>query len=305
VPVDWEQNVDRRAIITEEAGHGVHTSAPRGTPYYWIGNTSRDQYCGVFFGLVSAYDMVSEADDPKVRPFVKKLVTRLLTNLLDNDWAIRMPDGRISALFTGRFDQQLSFLQVGRRVNPDAFDAIYRDYRERFSSLVAAPIGVDCLDPHESYFKFNIDYITLYNLIRLEDSQEYRERYLFAYAILRRTTESHGNAHFNAIDRALRGADVVRDAQTADLLEAWLERPRRDEYVDWTCCYALCGENRSCEPIPVSERVRTDFLWQRSPFQLAGGGAGTIETAGIDYILPFWMIRHIEATTRQPLTTGH
>jgi uncharacterized protein (TIGR03437 family) len=39
-------------------------------------------------------------------------------------------------------------------------------------------------------------------------------------------------------------------------------------------------------------RPPTDFLWQRSPFQLAVGGAGIIESAGIDYILPYWMARY-------------
>jgi uncharacterized protein (TIGR03437 family) len=34
-------------------------------------------------------------------------------------------------------------------------------------------------------------------------------------------------------------------------------------------------------------------VWQRSPFQLSvSGGAGIIETAGIDYILPYWMARY-------------
>jgi hypothetical protein len=37
--------------------------------------------------------------------------------------------------------------------------------------------------------------------------------------------------------------------------------------------------------------VNTDFLWQRSPFLLYGGGFGTIETAAIDYILSYWMAR--------------
>jgi len=40
--------------------------------------------------------------------------------------------------------------------------------------------------------------------------------------------------------------------------------------------------------------VRTDFLWQRSPFLLVGGGYGTIEGAGLDYILPYWMARYYE-----------
>jgi hypothetical protein len=43
--------------------------------------------------------------------------------------------------------------------------------------------------------------------------------------------------------------------------------------------------------IPVDQRVTTDFLWQRSPFQLFGGGGGFIENPGIDFILPYWMAR--------------
>ena len=52
------------------------------------------------------------------------------------------------------------------------------------------------------------------------------------------------------------------------------------------CC------SRACEPIPVPQRITTDFLWQRSPFQLAGGGYSDIEGAGIDYTLPYWMARY-------------
>ena len=63
-------------------------------------------------------------------------------------------------------------------------------------------------------------------------------------------------AHFNVIDHALNGADSTRD------------------------------------PLPVAQRIPTDFLWQRSPFQLDGGGSGRIESAGIDYILPYWMARY-------------
>jgi hypothetical protein len=94
------------------------------------------------------------------------------------------------------------------------------------------------------------------------------------------------------VDRALTGENGTRDAGTIILLELWLQRPRRDYWVDLRDRYAACGENRACSPVPVNERVNTDFLWQRSPFQLFGGGAGAIETAGIDYILPYWMARH-------------
>jgi hypothetical protein len=42
--------------------------------------------------------------------------------------------------------------------------------------------------------------------------------------------------------------------------------------------------------VPI--RPTTDFLWQRDPFQLAGGGYDTIEGPEVDYILPYWMGRY-------------
>jgi hypothetical protein len=157
---------------------------------------------------------------------------------------------------------------------------------------MALPITVESLDENSSYFKFNIDYITLYNLIRLEDSAKFRQRYVKTYKILRNATADHQNAHFDIIDRALKGEDESRDAQIRATLQEWLQRSRRDAYVDWRSTYPACGSNRACAPLPIAARVRTDFLWQRSPFQLSGGGDGTIETAGIDYILPYWMARY-------------
>ena len=94
------------------------------------------------------------------------------------------------------------------------------------------------------------------------------------------------------IDRALKAADSIRDGETVTLLNLWLSRSRRDYWVDLRGKYPACGTDRACNPIPVNERVNTDFLWQRSPFLLFGGGAGLTETAAIDYILPYWMARY-------------
>ena len=52
-----------------------------------------------------------------------------------------------------------------------------------------------------------------------------------------------------------------------------------------------CG-SETCAPVPVAFRPPTDFLWQRDPFQISGGGSGVIESAGIDYLLPYWMGRY-------------
>ena len=90
----------------------------------------------------------------------------------------------------------------------------------------------------------------------------------------------------------MRGVEGRRDAETVALLAEWLQRPLRDFYSDARGKYRECGDNRSCTVISVADRVRTDFLWQRSPFQLYGGGSGRVESAGIDFILPYWMARY-------------
>ena len=279
-------------LVDEEKGHGVRKATLNGQEYYWIGNTSRDQYSGIFFGLGVAYDVV---DDSQVRAEISDLVTRLLDFLVARNWLVVMPDGSISTSFSGRAEQRLSFLQVGRHVNPSRFDSRYSDHRAFYSEFVLLPISTDVLDDHSSYFKFNLDTINFYNLIRLENSSSYRDTYLRAYDVLRRTTDDHGNAHFNVIDYALRGLSSRRDVETRELLDQWLMRlPRRDNFLDWRGDprYPACGADKACAPIPLVDRIRTDFLWQRSPFLLYGGGSGRIETAGIDYILPYWMARY-------------
>jgi hypothetical protein len=276
-------------ITAGEQRHTRREGTIGGQPYYWWGNTSRDQYSGVFFGLGVAYDLV---DDQRTRQHVRRVVTAMLDFLLGNGWNVVMPDGQISTTFIGRADQQLSLLQVGRRVNPARFATVYAAHRAALAAEVPLPITGECFETHDSYFKFNLDHINLYNLIRLEEAASpARLLYMQAFTTLRGCTGGHQNAHFNMIDRGVRGPDAARDAETDVLLDLWLQRARRDYFVDVRTQYPECEDNRSCTPVRVDHRVNTDFLWQRSPFQTYGGGQGLIETAAIDYILPYWMSR--------------
>jgi hypothetical protein len=275
-----------QAIIQEEASHGVYQN--KQFRFYWIGGTSRDQYSGVFFGLGVAYDLV---DDPQVRARIASLTTLLLDFLRGHNWSVTMPNGSISTTFIGRADQELSLFQVGRHVNSSRFSTSYDLNRFFLSPLVIVPISIEVLD-NNSYFKFNLDAINLFNLIRLESSS-FKGIYREAYDILRRHTNDQINAFFNMIDRALSGPNDARDANTREMLEEWLLRPRRDVPIDLRGIYPACGSpDMACVPVPIVDRPRTDFLWQRNPFLLVGQGAGTIETAGIDYILPYWMGRY-------------
>jgi hypothetical protein len=286
-------------IRSEEAPNGVYSATINGKPWLWIGKTSRDQYTGAFFGLSVAYDLIP---DPLVRTPAAGLVTRLLNQLLRTSWNVTMPDGSISTTFLLRGDQQLTFLQIGKQVNPNAFASEYSRNASLLAFTVPGILYLETMDTHSSYFKFNLDFLNLYHLIRLEASDSTRSTYESGFDLVRKATQGHLNAHFNMIDRALHGLNTARDAETRADLAAWLKRPRKDQYVDWRGKIASCGgSNEACQPLPIEQRPPSDFLWQLDPFQLSGGGDGIIETAGVDYILPYWMARYyrVEKETAQ------
>ena len=275
-------------FISEESQHGARTGFVDGKKWIWIGNTSRDQYLGVFFGMTAAWDLV---DDARVREAVQWLSVRMLRKLQSDAWLVRDPGG-ISTTFLGRADQRLMMLKLGRRLDPDHFTNTYRIQANLVSAESLVSVSIDVTESHDSYFKFNLDHLVYFGLLTSGDNSWIRHNYEAAWRLLRRTTDDHGNAFFNLIARAVDGPDVRRDGETRQLLKDWLQRPRRDFWVDNRGLYVACGDNRACEALPLGARVTTDFLWQRSPFQLSGGGSGRIESAGIDYTLPYWMARY-------------
>jgi uncharacterized protein (TIGR03437 family) len=258
-------------IASEEANNTIHQNPP----WFWVDNTSRDQVVGAFFGLEAAYDLVNDAG---VKSTVSDLTTRLVGFIAGHQWT---PNDDISNTFLVRPEELQMLVQVARHVNPSS---------KIGGPFFVPPVNVGVLvdvQSISSYFKFNLDYMTFYNLVRLQDNSDNRS----AYMIARNYTASHGNPFFNMIDRALNGPDDARDAETRSLLDQWLQRPKRDVPVDNSSKVQVCGIE-ACQPIPVPMRVPNEFLWQQDPFQLAGGGIGTIEGSGIEYILPYWMARY-------------
>ncbi len=258
-------------IASEEANNTIHQNPP----WIWVDNTSRDEVVGVFFGLGAAYDLV---EDPGVRSAISSLATRMIAFIANHNWT---PNDDLSNTFLLRPEELQMLLQVARHVNPANTVS-----GPAFVPPVDTGVLVDVLS-NSSYFKFNLDFMSFYNLVRLQNNSDN----LHAYQIVRTRTAYHQNAFFDVIDRALQGADPARDQETVTLLNQWLLRPRRDTYVDVSGSVSVCG-SEACQPVPVPLRPPADFLWQTDPFSLSGGGSGLIESAGIDYILPYWMARY-------------
>ena len=280
-----------QGIQSEESANGIHQAAP----WFWVGNTSRDQYVGAIFGLGAAYDLINDAP---TQASIADLITRLTAYLAGNAWE---PDSSLSNTFLIRPDEMLAILQVARHVNPSRFQGTYDTQNFLFGESVPLPLAVD-VTSDDSYFKFNLAYMSFYNLVRLSPGQP-QASYTAAYDLLRGHTAPQQNAFFDVIDRALRGPDAARDAETRSLLDQWLARPVRDPFTDASKSVLNCG-TVACQPIPLLLRPPAGFIWQVSPYQLTAGGSGIIEGAGIDYILPYWMARYYGVIGASPVSSS-
>ncbi len=112
-------------MASEEINNGVYRGNIDGKAWTWIGNTSRYQYVGVFFGLTVAWNVVEDA-------------------------AIQ--------------NQQLMLAKLARRVDPDKYNDLYADLSKGAIAMVI-PITIDVQDEHSAYFKSNLAYDTFYGLL--------------------------------------------------------------------------------------------------------------------------------------------
>src|SRR5207249_2962163 len=143
-------------ISNEEAHNTIH-QAP---PWIWVDNTSRDQIVGVFFGLGAAFDVVDDASGIST---INDLATRLIGFISRHQWS---PNDDISNTFVIRPEELQMLLQVARHVNP--------------SNTVSGPFFVPPVNTavtfdtgsNDSYFKFNLDYMSFYNLLRLQNNSD-------------------------------------------------------------------------------------------------------------------------------------
>jgi hypothetical protein len=262
----------------------AHNTMNQNLPWIWIGNTSRDQIVGAFFGLGVAYDLV---DDDWVKTTVSNLTTLLIGYISRHRWS---PNDDYLSTFELRPESLQMLLQVARHVNPS--NSVHGPF---FVAPVSAAVLLD-VQSNDSYYKFNLDYMSLYHLVRLQNNDDNRR----AYDIVRSYTALHQNAFFDIVDRALGAVNPARDAELLALLGQWLQRPRRSTYVDLTSMLPMCGAE-ACSVVPVVLRPPSDCLWQRNPFQVSGGSYNSIENAGIDYILPYWMGRYYGVIARDPV----
>ena len=322
--------------------------------YYCETAPSRDSYAGTLYGLLYAYDLVGK-DDPELRAQIRGDVLVLAGRLVKYGWSFPRPHGNISSPVDTRivpvvggnghdFDNFISptFMQQvpSARLNvaqsawhvsregtdqEKAFwDAVWTEERATQLPALAGQMEVDAAQPNEGYYKFNLNHLTMSNILRLEPDAAARDIEKQALGVMDKTTGDDGNAHFESLTYAASG-EPRRVESAVKHLGEWLGY-RAATHAGPVVNSTRCGADLECVPnaqldvdqdgnvvtvpdpatlqpgakpklrarfpLPVAQRTPTDFLWQRPPTQLDGSEAATHQTPGIDYLTPYWTIRY-------------
>jgi hypothetical protein len=317
--------------------------------YYWCnGSPSRDTYAGTIFGLITAFDMVSP-DDLAMRHLIRDELLAMGNFLVKYGWNYPRPwgyvstnhdfDNFISPLFVTEPLAQLNMTVAARHVaNEDGSLADKLKWNTIGLAEYAVPglltaltKEIDIGGPHSSYYKFNLDTINEFNLMRLTTGFE-RSIAASTMAVEQGTIGDDVNAWFEGLRSAVTGEVDRREMAKQHLLQ-WLDyrantiagqhvvnsvhcgdgtiRCVPEDYVD---IFLFPGANpmtfvagtspgplRDYDPLPVANRVPTDFLWQRDSSQLDGSQPATHRAPGIDFLAPYWLLRWSEEVDKPKL----
>ncbi|MDP8224129.1 MAG: hypothetical protein P9L99_12275 [Candidatus Lernaella stagnicola] len=285
--------------------------------FYWVDNTSRDQYTGWWLGLSLAYEAV---DDPDMRATIRADFKDVIDTLVENHWRIVDQDGIVdgngaaSVLPTLRLSWVLQAASVGA-------DPSYWDLFDELWDNWAWYLWLDnftWLNTYGQYFGFNLNHNTFLQLFRLIPD---RERFDYLWRMwnfsVRKWVQWTHNAWFDSVYLAgcHRGgmceAPEIEDigADIVNTLTIFQEAPNQafnrtppelpldpfsvimDQLQEWLPFLEdIFGISvRTKEPHDFENRCWSDMIWQRTPYHISCSEQPANRVGpGTDYSIAYW-----------------
>jgi hypothetical protein len=328
----------------------VHASPGDASEYDCDGATSRDAYAGTTFGLVTALDMVGP-DDPALRSMIANDLMTLTGFTFKYLWSTPRPSGKVvipivfggndldgffSPLFVYTPEAEMNMAEVARhaatvlgdQAQELKWNAVWLTELAAELPQLTGSLLLDAAQPHDSYYKFHLSYLELFNMIRIEPDPNVRNLLRQSLSAMDATTSVAANGLYDAFVYGLTG---VQSRLNAGVLaeRQWLDyKARLDAQGNQTRNGQRCGNpsvpgkiacvpesqtnmtlplpglgqinlmipgtgsTRALNPLPVVDRVGADFLWQKDPTNLNGSEPLTWEPPSDDFLMPYWMIRY-------------
>jgi hypothetical protein len=272
-------------------GTWAYLGAGNDTNLVWLGSSSCDPYIGVNLGLATTFRLVEAGHRARVRALIELITDRLI----QDRWLIDDGHGHITAATPSMVAAQLSTAVM---VNPQKYQALYRQR----AVLLGPPSP---LNESEHYTSNNLTFITQYLLAVLETDLAQKAKYQQMMKTLWTQSSHHLNPWFAALYTCATGdtSNPIARATIQGVLFQFPEPPRWAKIIDNRTRPDIevvgFGDNiRSKFALSIQVRPVSDFMWQRSPFELTGGSAVPLQYPGIDAFLPYWLARQSHGILR-------
>ncbi len=320
VPVTESAVVAELEAAAQAAGHGAGLFTSVDGKFRSIGQITRDQYVGAFFGAgLAAVLLEDSALRERARDITRAMAAYLIkTTFCPTEATADPTTGRklTSASYVADPWQVLAILQAAQAIDAASFkqefDALFPMW-----SIVWFFNWFDTLDPNDSYFKFNLQHSSAFLLLSLEADAERRSRLALGLQTLRSPLRFHAQAWFNLVELVtLQDSELSRpraeiERETRHLIAQMFDRPAfilpadlpNDPSIQKVTYRGLSGkgnESIAQKVVDLPRRPGTDFLWQRSPFalQVIWKNINSLEnpamrSPNVDIVLPYWLARKI------------
>lgn len=262
------------------------------TKIWWLGNTSRDQYTGWWFGNAIVYRLV---DDAEIRSTIREDVREMITAIRGWKYTLHDRNGQPNTGTAGAVHHQMRI--TWHLIAASILDEpLYREwYREQTKALELDEAWLedafDVTNVYYDYYGFNLGFLNAYNMVLLERDPKLRARYLgWMKNELHRHVKGTSNAFFDymymAASNTRPGETLAEDRTSLEqfpgppsvwscvsppgrqfsTVSKWMYLTNR--FVDTHLHQGkMIAYPQSATPYPLSQRCRTDFQWSESPYR--------------------------------------
>lgn len=299
---------------------------------FWLGETSRDQYTGWFYGMALAYDLI---DDEPTRDIIRDDVTEVLDELIANYfWILDEAGLPTDAAPNVLPPMQLSWLTIGYHIT--GLDRLKTELKKRLLNSYRISLQLNSIaffNRYSSYYGNNLAHTNWYNLLRLGKVYFSKKDYNFLLSVFENqvhtfTRLSH-NPWFTSIfvgqgDYTPAPPNDPYQMQVIEDLGDFRLPPLGEYYVlekdpytytldpisvfladlqaDWPFLADIFGtvHYQALEPFTVDQYCPAGFMFQWSPYNIRECGADnpTKVHSGHDYLSAYWMASYHKIVTK-------
>lgn len=283
--------------------------------YFYINNTSRDMYCGWFFGMSLAHELV---DDPEIRTTIEDDMSIIIPALEDQGWYIINNDGQPTNAAPNILKYMAAgwALQAAVATGDPELEAVYERIVGR--ALEKLPFeSFSFFSKYSSYYGFSLSHQVYFGLLRHVGDPVLLEEFRRAFRdnIHKQVADTH-NAFFDLVyltsfdqpedapDYQALAEDIVRsvtDFPEPPLYKIPKELPQLpiDPFSELLVALQeqlgidLGWELQSKEPQQIRDRCHKNFLWHSSPYVLECEANPALLLPGHDYLIAYWLGRYL------------